>query len=161
MSNILRVLAFEPVVGATAIADAVGVIQFEIDDQSGEDLAVALDHIRATPGVIDVTQAMATGKKGRMVAAVQVLAQPTRMEEAVAACFRQTTTLGLRMRVEARAILAREEVEAGGLRVKIAERPGGRTAKAESDEVADDPGGHRARSAARRAAEAEALKVKP
>lgn len=159
MSNILRVLAFDPVEGAPAAADTVGVIRFEIDDQSGEDLAVALDHIRSGAGVIDVTQTIATGKKGRMVAAIQVLVQPGRMDEAIAACFRQTTTLGLRTCIEARTILAREEVEAGGLRVKIAERPGGRTAKAESDDVAGDPGGHRARSAARRAAEAKALKV--
>jgi uncharacterized protein (DUF111 family) len=93
-----------------------------------------------------------------MVAAVQVLAQPSRIDEAAAACFRQTTTLGLGTRIEQRTILAREEVQAAGLRVKIAERPGGRTAKAESDEVAGNPTGHQARSAARRAAEAAALK---
>jgi uncharacterized protein (TIGR00299 family) protein len=159
MSNILRALVFDAVEESTAGADEVGVIQFEIDDQSGEDLAAALDHIRASVGVIDVTQAMAMGKKGRMMAAIQVLVVPEHVDDAIAACFRQTTTLGLRTRVEARTILTREEVNAHGLSVKVAERPGGRTAKAESDGVAGDPRGHRARATARLEAEITALKI--
>lgn len=156
MSNLLRVLAFES--ATSTETDSVGIIQFEIDDQTGEELAVALDHIRATPGVIDATQGMTTGKKGRVMASIQVLVRPERMDEAVSACFRQTTTLGVRTRVETRIILSRREVEAGGLRVKIADRPGGPTAKAESDDVASDPTGHRSRSAERLQAEHAALK---
>jgi uncharacterized protein (TIGR00299 family) protein len=159
MSNVLRVLVFDPATDTSSSADAVGIIQFEVDDQSGEDLAVALDHVRASSGVIDVTQAMVMGKKGRMMAAIQVLVKPSHMDDAIATCFRQTTTLGVRTRVEARTILVRKEVEVGDLRVKIAERAGGRTAKAESDDVAGDARGHQARSAARREAEDTALKA--
>ncbi|WP_413874589.1 LarC family nickel insertion protein [Albidovulum sp.] len=151
MSNVLRVLAFEES-AAGATTDTVAVIRFEIDDQNGEELAVALDHLRAVPGVIDVTQGMALGKKGRMMASVQVLAQPQAMEAVCDACFRQTTTLGLRTRIEARRILARREVQVGAARVKLADRPGDTTAKTEMDDVAALAEGHAARAAARQAA---------
>ena len=160
MSNILRVLAFDDKSNASSHCDTVGVIQFEIDDQSGEDLAIALDHIRATQGVIDVTQGTVLGKKGRLMSAIQVLVKPSAINDVAAMCFRQTTTLGLRTRVESRLILSRSEVEAEGYRVKVADRPGGATAKAEADAVASDARGHLARSAARQVAEAAALKVK-
>lgn len=160
MSNILRALVFETAEVTSASADTIGVIQFEVDDQSGEDLAVGLDHIRTTTGVIDVSQAMTIGKKGRVMASVQVLVRPECMDQAITACFRQTTTLGVRTRIEARTILVRREVEVGGLRVKMADRPDGPTAKADSDGVAANAASHRARSSARRDAEAAALKEK-
>ena len=155
MSNVLRVLAFAPVTEDSA--DSVAVIRFEIDDQSGEELAVALDQIRAVPGVIDATQSMALGKKGRMMASVQVLAKPERMDAVCDECFRQTTTLGLRTRIDARRVLARRDVRADALRVKLAVRPGETTAKAEMDDVAELAQGHSARAAARLAAQAQAL----
>jgi hypothetical protein len=159
MSNILRALVFDVAADTSATADTVGVIQFEVDDQSSEDLAVALDQIRASTGVIDVTQAITIGKKGRMMAAVQVLVRPAHMDEVIDACFRQTTTLGVRTRVETRRILARKEVAVGDVRVKVADRPGGATAKAESDDVAADADGYRSRSTTRRDAESKALKA--
>lgn len=155
MSNVLRVLAFAP--QETGEADHVAVIRFEIDDQSGEELAVALDHLRAFPGVIDATQSMVFGKKGRMMAAVQVLSEPQALDAVCEECFRQTTTLGLRTRIDARHILTRRGVQAEGLRVKLAARPGGRTAKAEMDDVAGMTVGHNARAAARQEAESKAL----
>lgn len=158
MSNVLRVLAFDQAADATATADTIGIVQFEVDDQTGEELAVGLDHIRATAGVVDVAQSMVIGKKGRVMASVQVLVRPDRMADAIAASFRQTTTLGVRTRIETRSMLARREVDVGGRRVKIADRPDGPTAKAGSDDVASDPTGQRARSAARREAQTAALK---
>ncbi|MET3596898.1 uncharacterized protein (TIGR00299 family) protein [Mesorhizobium shonense] len=155
MSNVLRVLAFT---GEAAVQERVGVIQFEIDDQTGEELAVALDHIRAAEGVIDVTQSPVFGKKGRMMASVQVLTRPDAIEAIGELCFRQTTTLGLRSRTEARTILPRQAVTTSdGMRVKLADRPGGPTAKAEMDDVEAFRQSHKARSELRRSAEAEAL----
>ncbi|MDX8502633.1 LarC family nickel insertion protein [Mesorhizobium sp. VK4C] len=155
MSNVLRVLAFTD---EAAVQERVGVIQFEIDDQTGEELAVALDHIRSAGGVIDVTQSPVFGKKGRMMASVQVLTRPDAIEAIGALCFRQTTTLGLRSRTEARTILPRQPVTTGdGIRVKLADRPGGPTAKAEMDDVQALHQSHKARSELRRCAEAEAL----
>jgi uncharacterized protein (DUF111 family) len=91
---------------------------------------------------------------------VQVLARPERLDAVIERCFVETTTIGLRWRIEARAVLAREVVTVavpdGEVAVKVATRPGGlRSAKAELDQVAGD--GHAARSNRRRAAEARVL----
>jgi len=157
-SNVLRVLAFEPL-AAHSGGDRVQVLRFEVDDQSPEDLAVGLERLREVEGVLDVLQSPAFGKKGRVCVAVQVLARPEARERALAACFEETTTLGVRIASEERATLARRdasvEAPAGPVRVKAARRPSGRTtAKAEMDDLAGAPGGHAAREARRRAAEA-------
>jgi pyridinium-3,5-bisthiocarboxylic acid mononucleotide nickel chelatase len=151
LSNVLRVLVSE-----TATADPtrreLAVIEFEVDDQTAEDLSTGLDHVRRVAGVLDVLQAPVFGKKGRMAAHVRVLAEPAALEAAVAACFVETTTIGLRTRVTDSRILPRETVEAAGLRVKRVRRPGGVTAKVENDDVAGRAT-HAARQLARRAAE--------
>ena len=102
------------------------------------------------------------GKKGRMAAQVQVLAEPRRLAAAVAACFAETTTLGVRHQLLTRSVLERSEATvaaAGGanVRVKLARRPDGATsAKAESDDVRG--GGVRGeRESLRRECEAAAL----
>ena len=74
LSNVLRVLEFAPV-APVAVQERVAVLRFEIDDQTPEDVALGLDRLRAHPGILDVLQWPAYGKKGRMVAAVQVLAE--------------------------------------------------------------------------------------
>ena len=155
MSNVLRVLAFA---NEASTQERVGVIQFEIDDQTGEELAVALDHIRLADGVIDVTQTPSFGKKGRMMASVQVLTRADAIEAIGSLCFEQTTTLGLRSRTEARTVLPRRAVTTSdGTRVKLADRPGGLTAKAEMDDGQTLDRGHKARTDLRRRTEAEAL----
>src|SRR2546423_656398 len=72
------------------------VIEFGVDDQTAEDLAIGLDHIRLLEGVLDVGQSAVLGKKGRMAVHVQVLATPAGLDAAVQACFEETTTIGLR-----------------------------------------------------------------
>lgn len=157
LSNCVRVLRFDPVGQAPGFdTDAVLVVECEIDDQSGEELALALDRLRAHPAVLDVVQAPVFGKKGRMMAHLRLLARPDARDEVLRLFFAETTTIGLRHSVQARAVLPRRmvEVDAGGrtVRVKAVDRPGGRTAKAEADDVADLDG-HAARKARRRAAE--------
>ncbi|MBB4188445.1 hypothetical protein GGE07_005124 [Sinorhizobium terangae] len=158
MSNMVRVLAFTH---KAVVQDQVGILQFEIDDQSAEELAVALEQLRATEGVIDVTQTPTFGKKGRMMAAIQVLTRPEAIDAVSSQCFRQTTTLGLRSRTEARLVLPRQAVKTeDGVRVKIAERPGGATAKAEMDDARSVDDSHKARIEMRRNAEEQALEAK-
>ena len=156
LSNCLRALAFETGVEAGPEHRELAVITFEVDDQSGEDLAAGLDRVRATEGVHDVLQMAALGKKGRMAVHVQILVRPEALERAVEASFTQTTTIGLRINtVEGRALprrfvnmpMAEREV-----RVKIAQRPNGVTAKAEADHIAE-PASHAARAELRHAAE--------
>ena len=153
ISNVLRVLEFESV-GALIAEDQVAVLRFEIDDQSPEDLAVGLDNLRAIDGVLDVVHMPVFGKKGRIAAQIQLLARPDAREAATAACFSETTTLGLRWEICRRAVLARE-LEQG---VKLVTRPSGvPTAKAEIDKVASGDDGHVGRMARKRAVEDAAL----
>jgi pyridinium-3,5-bisthiocarboxylic acid mononucleotide nickel chelatase len=164
LSNCLRVLAFEPVAGNQPGAYAhreLGVITFEVDDQSAEDLAHGLDHLRAREGVHDVVQSIVFGKKGRMATHIQVLVAPAFLHDTVAACFLETTTIGLRHHVVQGAALPRRsedvEVEGHALRVKAVMRPdGSRTGKTEAADVASEPG-HTARTRLRQAGEAAAL----
>ncbi len=168
LSNCLRALVFEeadrPALGGAGAGMShreLGVIAFEVDDQSAEDLSNGLDHIRALPGIHDIIQSVAFGKKGRMATHVQVLVAPDHLDAAVAACFSETTTIGLRHHLVRGAVLPRASasVEAGGraLRVKMVDRPDGtRTAKTEAGDVAAEPG-HAARARLRRDAEVAAL----
>lgn len=161
ISNVLRVLLFDEAPVART-DDRVGVICFEIDDQTAEDLAVGIDALRMHEGVLDVLQVPAFGKKGRMVVQVQVLCRQDVLTGVIDACFTQTTTLGLRWSVTARTKLTRQMAvaESGNesLAVKIVERPDGRTtAKSDVEEVRNR-GGHGERQQRRRNAEGNALR---
>ena len=164
LANCLRLLAFDEVAAASPDGPThreLGVIEFEVDDQSAEDLTHGLDHIRNLEGVHDVIQSAAFGKKGRMATHVQVLVAPAQLDAAIAACFLETTTIGLRHHTVHGAALRRQasEVEVDGrrLRVKAVERPDGtRTGKTEATDVASEPG-HAARDRLRRSGVAAAL----
>ena len=85
ISNIVRLIAYEPV-KSNLRHEQIGVIEFEVDDQTMEDLAIGLDRIRESDGVLDVLQMPAIGKKGRMSVHVQVLAEVGSVDE-VASCL--------------------------------------------------------------------------
>jgi pyridinium-3,5-bisthiocarboxylic acid mononucleotide nickel chelatase len=149
--NVLRVLGFA---AAERAGDTVLVIEFDIDDQSPEELATGLDRLRRVPGVRDVATFPGIGKKGRWLQAVRVMANPAHRDAVVGAVFEETTTLGLRLRCEERAVLARRTIvvedESGPVRVKLADRRGRRIGKAEADDVAARAGGANGRARARR-----------
>ena len=138
------------------------VVEFEVDDQTPEDLSIALDRLRELPPVFDVLQMPAFGKKGRMLMHVRVLAQPSAIHQVIAACFRETSTIGLRHHVVSGAALQRKVTEVATeqgtkVRVKTVERPDGDpSAKAEADDVARVGAGYTARAAVRIAAERRA-----
>jgi len=161
LSNVLRVLAFEEARTGSG-GDEVAQILFEVDDQTPEDLAIAIDKLRAQPSVLDVLQTPAFGKKGRMTMHVQVLADPADLENVFDACFNETTTIGLRYQVLQRRKLSRDgrTVEAGGrrVRVKVTERPGKTTAKIEADDLLNVIGGRAEREQLRREAEQVVLR---
>ena len=160
LSNVLRLLAFEEAESFQG-ADRVAQIAFEIDDQTPEDLAIALDRLRAHPSVLDVLQAPAFGKKGRLIAQVRILAQPDDLESVFETCFSETTTLGLRWQVVERRVLTRDQatvqLDGRSIRVKRAQRSGAVTAKAESGDLLTLKGGRREREAVRKAAEEAGL----
>jgi uncharacterized protein (TIGR00299 family) protein len=154
-SNVLRASLFAAV-DAGLQGDRIEVLRFEVDDQTGEDLAIALDRLRRAPDVIDICQWPVLAKKGRMAAAVQLLVRPEAAEGIVEAVLAETTTLGVRRGTVARTSVGREMREVDGVSVKLARRPGGTSAKAEMDGLAHLEGVSR-RQAARKRVESEAL----
>lgn len=156
LSNILRVLVFEEK-SETIQADRIAEVLFEVDDQTPEDLAIGLDHLRHHRGVRDVLQMAAFGKKGRLTAHVRVLADPQCLPDVVEACLSETSTIGLRFQILDRRVLPRRQrrVDAAGtnIGIKISERADGNTVKAEADDLASVVGGRSARDRIRRAAE--------
>jgi len=148
MPNILRASLFAAETAADA--DVVAVVECDIDDMTGEEIAQAADRLRALPAVRDLVLTPGIGKKGRPLVTLRLLADPLALEAVAREVFLETSTLGLRWHRAERRILPREEIQ-GGLPVKRALRPGGvRTAKAESDALSDI-----ATLAARRAAKAK------
>ncbi len=131
--NILRVMAFKAV--QNVLSDKVTVFEFEIDDQTPEDLAIGLEHIRDTQGVLDVTICPVLAKKGRQAQRIQILGAVGADDLILNACFEQTTTIGVRYHQCERAILKRSSNMAEGIAVKIVQRPSGPSAKAESDDL--------------------------
>jgi uncharacterized protein (DUF111 family) len=161
ISNCVRALVLDEAVAAAPSSHRdLAVIEFEIDDQSAEDLAMGLERLREHGGIFDIVQMPVFGKKGRMMTHVRVLARPDALDEAVAACFRETTTIGVRHQIVSGATLPRRvtsvEVEGRPVRVKTVARPGGPTAKGEADDVRWLEG-HAARAGLRHEAERLAL----
>lgn len=146
------------------VEDWVDAIEFDIDDQTGEDLAVGLDALREHPEVLQVTQIPTIGKKGRLAVRVHVVTRAGTAPEVARACFLQTTTIGLRWQRLSRFVLERRGTQVLGtqsqaLAVKLTTRGGALTAKAEMDALALLGGGHAGRESARREAEVHALEA--
>lgn len=164
ISNVLRALVFQEVDSPVWRADQVLQVEFEVDDQSLEDLALGLERIREVEGVLDVLQTSGFGKKSRQVVCVRVLARPDVEAELLRRCFDETTTLGVRRQLVNRAVLSREEAlvesEEGRYRVKVARRPGGTSAKSEMDDVIHLDVDHSGRKRIRENAEKAALNGK-
>jgi uncharacterized protein (TIGR00299 family) protein len=139
--NCLRVMIFEAPL-ASLPGERLIELAFEVDDQTPEDLAQALDRLRALEGVLNVLTVPAVGKAGRLTNGVRLLLRPEQLQFLIDACFRETTTIGLRWHVVDRAKLPRRamEIEVAGrrLEVKVVERPGGRTAKVEARSLQDE-----------------------
>jgi len=159
-SNILRVLGYRDELESEWQQETVGVCECEIDDQTAEDLAIALECLRQLDGVYDVLQSPVYGKKMRIMAHIRVLFDPSIEETVVRTCFSETTTLGLRLSNVRRQFLSRNPrtVTRDGqtFRIKESGRPnGGNTRKVEMDDIKDVKGGHSARESVRRKAENE------
>ncbi|WP_325063081.1 nickel pincer cofactor biosynthesis protein LarC [Halovulum marinum] len=116
--------------------DTVCTLEFDVDDMTGEEIAVAADRLRALDGTLDLTTVALQGKKGRPATGFRLLTRPACADAVAEACFAQTSTIGLRLRTERRRLLPRA-AEHGAPRVKQVTRPGGaHTRKAESDDLA-------------------------
>jgi len=160
--NCLQVLCIQGTArpGFKPEQDRVTALGFEIDDQTGEDFALAMDRLRAMHGVLSVTSLHAIGKGGRPTMRVEVLVRPEELSRVAEACFRETTTIGLRVQDLDRLLLSRRQrgIEVGGrtLEAKLVQRPDGPTAKVESRDLKATPD-HREREHLRQTGAAVAL----
>ena len=142
ISNVLRLLVFDMDQAAGWDSDQVLQLEFEVDDQTAEELAVALERIRALEGVIDVVQFAVFSKKGRQSTSIRVLSIPKIERALIEHCFTVTSTLGIRRQLTTRSILRRSQLvvrhDGKDYHVKVAMRPGGLTAKVEMDDLSAD-----------------------
>jgi uncharacterized protein (TIGR00299 family) protein len=136
--NVLRAMIFAT--SAALPSESISVISFDIDDMTGEEIAVASDRLRAVDGVLDLSVGLRLGKKGRSMHAFRLLVRPEATQVVAQHCLVETSTIGLRWREENRLVLHRrsERVTHEGVAVdrKVAMRPdGAETTKAENDSI--------------------------
>jgi len=136
--NLLRLVLGEA--GGGEGTDTVAVIETGIDDMS----PVRYDYLGRRlfeEGALDVFVTPVMMKKNRPGQLLTVLCEPGRAGAIADVVFRESTTLGVRVREERRMVLPRRVIEVktryGRARVKLARRPGGRvTAAPEYDDCA-------------------------
>jgi uncharacterized protein (TIGR00299 family) protein len=105
-----------------AKTDVVTVLEAAMDDLSPQVLAWAAESALAA-GALDVMLTPVVMKKGRPGTLLTILCDPDQSSKMEALIFRETSTLGIRVRQERRKILARRHVpvstEYGVIRMKI------------------------------------------
>ena len=119
--NVMRVSVGEIAQPASQITEKVTVLECAVDDLSPQILAHTAQ-LALERGALDVMSAPVTMKKGRLGTLLTVLCKPGDADRLQQLIFRETTTLGIRVREENRVILAREitpvETEFGVIHIK-------------------------------------------
>jgi len=132
--NLLRLLVGEA--ADETASEAIAVIETVIDDSTPQLLAY-VSELLLEAGAWDVYRQPVQMKKGRSGVQVTVLSSPDRAAALREVLLRETTTIGLRWRLESKIALAREftEVETGWgkVRIKIARWPSGEIANASAE----------------------------
>jgi pyridinium-3,5-bisthiocarboxylic acid mononucleotide nickel chelatase len=105
--NVVRVSIGEVAAEQSFNQDKVTVLECAVDDLSPQVLAHTAQ-LALERGALDVMSAPVTMKKGRLGTLLTVLCKPNDAAGLQQLIFRETTTLGIRVREENRVILARE-----------------------------------------------------
>ncbi|HUA98328.1 MAG TPA: nickel pincer cofactor biosynthesis protein LarC [Terracidiphilus sp.] len=143
--NLLRVLigetvdhaegqtACQPAQTSEPVSERIAVLETTIDDSSPQLLAYAAEILLAA-GAWDVLRTPVQMKKGRTGTQLTVLCRPELLPALRDLLIRETTTIGLRWRIENKLALAREltpvQTPWGPVRIKIARWPSGEVANA-------------------------------
>jgi uncharacterized protein (TIGR00299 family) protein len=131
--NLLRLLVGEEETAEITAAEPIAVIETVIDDCNPQVLSYVSDLLLAA-GAWDVYRASVQMKKGRAGVQVTVLCRPDLVPALQELLFRETTTIGLRWRLENKVALAREFVDVktslGKVRIKVARLNSGKIANA-------------------------------
>lgn len=98
----------------------IAIIEASIDDMNPEFYSYVIEKLQAA-GALEVTLTAVQGKKGRPATLLTVLANPARVELLQGIIFRETTTLGVRVRNETMYGLTAErlQVELGDQRIGV------------------------------------------
>jgi len=130
--NLLRILVGEAQEKAEG-NESIAVIETVVDDATPQLLAY-VSELLLEAGAWDVYRAPVQMKKGRSGVQMTVLSSPELMPTLRDLLLRETTTIGLRWRMENKLSLAREfvevETEWGKIRIKVARWPSGEVANA-------------------------------
>jgi pyridinium-3,5-bisthiocarboxylic acid mononucleotide nickel chelatase len=130
--NLLRVLVGEAEENSEG-TEPIAVIETAIDDATPQLLAY-VSELLLEAGAWDVYRAPVQMKKGRAGVQMTVLSSPKLLVTLRDLLLRETTTIGLRWRLENKVALEREFVEAetawGKVRIKVARWPSGEVANA-------------------------------
>jgi len=130
--NLLRILVGEAEEKAEG-NESIAVIETVVDDATPQLLAY-VSELLLEAGAWDVYRAPVQMKKGRAGVQMTVLSSPELMPALRDLLLRETTTIGLRWRMENKLALAREfvevETEWGKVRIKVARWPSGEVANA-------------------------------
>ena len=131
--NVLRLLVGDEESAHADEAESIAVIEAVIDDSNPQVLAY-VSELLLEAGAWDVYRAAVQMKKGRTGVQMTVLCGPQLMPRLRDLLFRETTTIGLRWRLENKLALQREFLEVGiewgKVRIKIARWPSGKIANA-------------------------------
>jgi uncharacterized protein (TIGR00299 family) protein len=131
--NLLRLLVGEEAAAEITAAEPIAVIETVIDDCNPQLLSYVSELLLAS-GAWDVYRATVQMKKGRAGVQMTILCRPDLAPALQELLFRETTTIGLRWRLENKVALAREFVEVktslGNVRIKIARFNSGKIANA-------------------------------
>jgi len=137
--NLLRLLVGEESQASATVDDEakaiepIAVMETVIDDSNPQLLAWVSELLLAA-GAWDVYRVAVQMKKGRTGVQITVLSSPDRLPALREILFRETTTIGLRWRIENKLSLKRELVTVatawGDVRIKIARWPSSKTANA-------------------------------
>jgi|CZKF01.1.fsa_nt_gi uncharacterized protein (TIGR00299 family) protein len=131
--NLLRLLVGEEEDAEISAAEPIAVIETVIDDCNPQVLSYVSELLLAA-GAWDVYRATVQMKKGRAGVQMTVLCRPDLVPSLQELIFRETTTIGIRWRLENKVALAREFVEVqtslGKVKIKIARLISGKIANA-------------------------------
>jgi uncharacterized protein (TIGR00299 family) protein len=131
--NLLRLLVGEEETSEIVATEPIAVIETVIDDCNPQLLSYVSELLLGA-GAWDVYRASVQMKKGRAGVQITVLCRPDLVSTLQELIFRETTTIGMRWRLENKVALAREFVEVkirlGKVRIKVARLNSGKIANA-------------------------------
>lgn len=136
-NNFLRLNAYKKNLSKqNMISDQVVVLDFELDDQTPEDISIGIEKIFNFENVLDIVQYPVYSKKQRIATSLRVLCKSHEYQQIIEECFNQFNTLGIRYEVTKRLILPRKikkiNIEDKKFRIK---KSIGKRVKIESDDL--------------------------